>query len=545
MQVDMLCTYNVETPMRDGTVLRADLYRPAVGGPFPALLLRSIFRKRDMGRAFGQYDPSYFVKHGYAVMIQDARGLGESDGEFDRFTADGPDGYDTIEWMAQQPWCDGSIGMMGSYFAGYLQLMAAAERPPHLKAMAPMQTSVSINRDCDNRGFMFSSHIGWCMSRQISRLRDGRYDEETTRKYLPMLLGYLRSYTREQLTALPLCDMPVLQNTPFRIFKDYFTHLVDGYDDMALLKKEGRNMDVAALDVPAFYISGWYDSSRTPLVDHCLRQRQAGVDSRVLVAPWKIGEAPARPDSALENGENIVDIQAELVEWFDHHLKGRPAPQSAPIRYWDMVTGEAYAGETWPLSGAQQQVWHVTESSLSAKAPDEQGCLHYLHDPANPLPYRPFGPGKGWETDDRQAVCLSAPLKEDLPLGGLVKAQLSISADAPDADVMLTLLDVAPDGTTFAICDGATRARYRQDWVSRPLTEGEVYPVEVLLGHTVYTLRQGHRLGLAMYGSAFPKYDVNHGTGERPAHDAQLRRAVVNVHFGGAMPCALVLPLRR
>ena len=127
----MICEYNVETPMRDGVVLRGDLYKPMERGKYPLLLWRTIFRKNTMARAFGQYDPAWFVRHGYALLIQDVRGLGESDGEFDRFTADGKDGYDTIEWLAAQAYCDGNIGMMGSYYAGYLQLMAAAEHPPH------------------------------------------------------------------------------------------------------------------------------------------------------------------------------------------------------------------------------------------------------------------------------------------------------------------------------------------------------------------------------------------------------------------------------
>ena len=212
---NMLCQFNVETPMRDGVILRGDLYRPQEQGKYPLLLWRSIFRKNTLARAFQQYVPSYFVQCGYVVFIQDVRGLGESDGEFDRFTADGKDGYDTIEWLAGQDYCDGNIGMIGNYYAGYLQLMAAAEAPPHLKAICPMQTSVSINRDCDNRGFMFYSHVGWCMSRQINRLRDGRYDWETTDKYLPMLLDYIKDYPTRQLLHRPLHDMPAVKNTPF------------------------------------------------------------------------------------------------------------------------------------------------------------------------------------------------------------------------------------------------------------------------------------------------------------------------------------------
>ena len=126
---EMVCQLDHCIPMRDGVVLRGNLFRPAGPTPCPVLVLRTVFRKDWMGRGYGQYDPSFWVRHGYAVYIQDVRGLGASEGEFDRFTSDGPDGYDTIEALAACDWCDGQVGMIGSYFAGYAQLMAAAEHP--------------------------------------------------------------------------------------------------------------------------------------------------------------------------------------------------------------------------------------------------------------------------------------------------------------------------------------------------------------------------------------------------------------------------------
>ena len=252
----MNCQFNHEIPMRDGVILRGNLYTPEGHGPWPVLLLRSVFRKDHLSRAFSQYDPAFFVKHGYAVYMQDVRGLGASDGEFDRFTADGPDGYDTIEYLAAQPWCTGRVGMMGSYYAGYLQMMAAAENPPHLSAIAPMQTSVSINRDCDNRGFMFFSHIGWNMSRLCNRLMDGRYPKDITAEWLPKLQAWLKDYPQSQLSVWPARNMPVLQHTPFPQIKAYFRHLVEGYDNFELLHKEGTWMSANFVPLPSTLRAG-------------------------------------------------------------------------------------------------------------------------------------------------------------------------------------------------------------------------------------------------------------------------------------------------
>ncbi|MBR6219387.1 MAG: CocE/NonD family hydrolase [Clostridia bacterium] len=543
MSAGMLCLYDLETPMRDGVLLRGDLYRPAGDGRWPVLLLRTVFRKRDMGRSFQQYDPSYYVRRGYAVFIQDVRGLGESDGEFDRFTADGPDGYDTVEWLAAQPWCTGDVGMVGSYYAGYLQLMAALEAPPHLRAICPMQTSVSINRDCDNRGFLFASHVGWCMSRLVNRLRDGRYDEATTSEMLPKLLKWLGDYPLSQLSVMPLERMPALRDTPFQLLRDYRRHLLEGFDDFDLLHKEGRDADLTGVRTPAFYVCGWYDSSRTPLIDHCMTQRRAGVDSRVLVAPWKPGEPPARPDSALENGVYAVDLQAEIVAWFDHWLKGGPAPKFPPVRCFDISGGAPFEGDRWPEAPKAAR-FYLTEGGALSEAAGAPGTASFSHDPRNPLPYRGYGRSAPFSDGDGRALLFtSAPLQADLPVCGLVRATVTVSATARDADIMLCLMDVAPDGTCFRVCDGATRASYARGWTREPLSPGEKREIEVLLGHVRYTLGRGHRLAAEFCGSAFPKYDVNHGTCARPAADGEAVASRTTLHFGGAARAFIDLPV--
>ncbi len=541
----MNCQFNHEIPMRDGVILRGNLYTPEGHGPWPVLLLRSVFRKDHLSRAFSQYDPAFFVKHGYAVYMQDVRGLGASDGEFDRFTADGPDGYDTIEYLAAQPWCTGRVGMMGSYYAGYLQMMAAAENPPHLSAIVPMQTSVSINRDCDNRGFMFFSHIGWNMSRLCNRLMDGRYPKDITAEWLPKLQAWLKDYPQSQLSVWPARNMPVLQHTPFSQIKAYFRHLVEGYDNFELLHKEGRDMDVSKLRTPAFYIAGWYDSSRTPLLDHCMAQRKAGVDSRVLIAPWHGADQPARPDGALESGVSSVDLQDELLQWFDHWLKDAPTPKTAPVRYYNITDGSAYAGEVWPPEKQEIQILYLSSHGLLASQPDEQGADTCRHDPKVPLPFRSYGRNTIHRDckDDRILCYLSEPLAKPLTLSGLPKAQIYLSSTARDADVMLSLCEEAPDGTTFAICDGATRARYRDGWEPKPLENGEIVALDILLGHVEYTIPAGHRLFIQLSNSAFPKYDVNHGTAARPADDADWVVSTQTIHFGGDCPSAVMLPV--
>lgn len=542
MSVSMICRYDVDTPMRDGTLLRGDLFLPEGSGKWPVLLMRTVFRKDVMGRAFGAFDPRYFVSRGYAVFIQDVRGLGASEGAFDRFTADGTDGYDTVEWLAQQSFCSGRVGMFGEYYAGYLQLMAAYEAPPHLYAICPIKTSVSINRDCDNRGFLFSSHIGWCMSRQIHRLAEGRYDAETTQKYLPLLQKYLKSYIQDQVSAVPLRSMPVLQNTPFPLIRSYFHHLVEGYDNLSLIQKEGRGKDVSAITIPAFYISGWYDSARTPLLDHCMAQRQAGVDSRVLVAPWQPGEPMACADGALDNYQQTVDIQQEMLQWFDHWLKDKEAPSFAPVRIADPASGQSYAGDAWPPVSHDRLLYPSKNGLLVSQAIPDPFTVQYHHNPSEPLLYRGYGATVVNKPSESLLIFTAQPLQEALLLAGPVRVELCLSSTVQDADVMVTLSHISPDNKRFILCDGATRARYADGWNSVPLQPNEIRNITVRMGHLFACIPQGHSLCLEISGSAFPKYDINHGTGLPPADDATLLCSINTIHGGGSHPFRLILP---
>ena len=274
-----------------------------------------------------------------------------------------------------------------------------------------------------------------------------------------------------------------------------------------------------------------------------MAQRRAGVDSRVLVAPWHPGDAMARPDGALESGVTAVDVQKELTAWFDYWLKDGPHPGGAPVRYFDVRSDFRYEGDTWPPQNAQEMTLHADAGrTLRAGPAQTRGSDSYHHDPKNPLGYRGYGAGSVHPEDNRVLNYVSAPLEEDLRLCGLPRVTVYLSSTARDADIMLSLCGVAPDGSVFTLCDGAARARYRNGWKPEPLTDESPVRVEVLLGNVCCRVPRGHRLMLQASGSAFPKYDVNHGTAERPADDAQWVESEQRIWFGGETPTAVHLP---
>lgn len=211
MNTQIVVTTDDEIQMRDGTILRGDLYLPHLQERCPVIVMRSVFRKNTLSARFGVFDPLYFARHGFAVYIQDVRGIGSSEGSFYRFIADRDDAYDTIENLAARRWCNGKVGAFGNYYAGFLTYQAAAARPPHLKAICPFNTHVSLNRNNDAKGVtLFYAHIGWCLAREISRVFAGHYSDEIREKYLDELIYDLKHY-QEMVDKYPGDELPMRQ----------------------------------------------------------------------------------------------------------------------------------------------------------------------------------------------------------------------------------------------------------------------------------------------------------------------------------------------
>lgn len=549
---EMTTQFNHSIAMRDGTVLRGDLYLPRNKGQYPTILMRTIFRKERMSRHFGAYDPSYYVSKGYAVYIQDVRGLGESQGEFERFEADGKDGYDTIEALATAPFSDGHIGMFGNYYAGYLQLMAAAEKPPHLKAICPFQTHVTLNRDNNNRGFLFASHIGWCMAREVNRLEDGRYSKAITEKCLPLLKEYMRIYP-QLLQMRPLSKMPMLELTELPLMKAYRDCLLFGYDDLDVIHREGRDMDLTQLTVPAFYLSSWYEGARNSMIEQCSIQRTLGHgdarQTQVVIGPWKDGHMLSDADGALDIPRKGMCVEAEMCHWFDRFLKHLPNETKAPYRIYNVAADGWVALDEWREMGQGQATYYLSsvggDKRLQLDVPAQATCEAYTYDPDNPAPMMGIGMD-GAQLIGRQDVLtyLSMPLEDAINVCGLVRVKLAITSSCVDTDFMAYVMDVDEAGKAMCISDGAIRAKYRASWSPSLLTPDQDYYLDIPAGHTVYTFLQGHRIRLDITSSCALRYDANHNNGERPETDSGCLVAVNKVLHRANNPSCLILPIQ-
>jgi uncharacterized protein len=555
---------NIPARMRDGVTLYGDLYKPAGEGRRPAILCRYIFRKENMARSWELYNPYYYTQRGYAVFIQDVRGLGQSEGEFTRFTADGRDGYDTIEWMAEQSWCDGNVGMFGHFYSGFLQYAAALEHPPHLRAICPIQTGVTLNRNNDARGFLFASHIGWCLSRVLDRMDDGRYDDQTVARLRPRIEAFFADY-QNQARYRPLREMPAAQFKEFPILGEYIRHIVDGYDDLDLIHEEGKDMDLGGIEVPVLEFAGWMDSAHNSAIDQHLALSRSGAGearrSELVVGPWTSGEAMAARDVELDFGNDFsgarIGISDRIAKWFDRWLKREEQRDEdpAPIAYFVMGKNAWRASRQWPPINMRYADCYLRsgggansasgDGRLSFVPPElEEPSDSYLYNPNRLIPTLPMGrDGKQIEGREDILVYTSDELEADMEITGLIKAALFVSSSAPDTDFMVKLLDVFPDGRAIALSEGAARARYRNSWEAELLEPGFVYEIGVKAGYISYQFAKGHRVRIEVASSNFMKFDYNHNTGRRPGDDPDIIPAINTVHHRPAAASRILLPV--
>lgn len=552
--------YDLEIPMRDGVILRGNLYAPEDAAPGPVILLRFPYLKDSFEFFWGKLNPLPLARAGYRVLLQDLRGTGHSQGEMD---FDGPcqkrDGYDTVEWIAAQPWCDGNVGMYGLSYYGFTQLLTAETRPPHLKAIAPwMQTGLYKYRGGFTTG---SLHLMWLLERCRDRL-SGDYctmPEPDRTNALRQVEHYLGSFP--QVVGYPReDDNPAAKIPELPLLRDYLRRVAE-CDDPATMAREGRPIDFDKIDIPCFFLGGWYDdtSKNGPIENWMAIQSGPRGQERIarcamVMGPWNHGEA--MPDrvgvrafgaaAGYPMGRSVSD---QLIRFFDRYLKGEDNgwDKEAPVKYFLMGENAWHGAPQWPLPGSAERRLYLGGSGTLEASCGENGCGSYFSDPAKPVPARM--PGINSECQEQSyaearedvAVYTSAPLREDLQVVGAVKAVLYVSSDCPDTDIVCKLTQVLPNGQSINLTDGAVRVSYNNGWSRSFLTPGEVRRVEVDMGNTGNLFPAGSRVRLDISGSAFPKYDRNHHVAARVGSTEQWAVSHDTLHFGRDFPSCLIL----
>jgi hypothetical protein len=529
---------DVEVPMRDGVILRADLYRPAPDGRYPTLVYRTPYGKHPLPE--GEPTITRAARSGYAVLVQDVRGRHRSDGEFRPYQQEGKDGYDTIEWAAAQPWSNGRVGTFGLSYPGAVQWLAAMEAPPHLVAIFPAMTFATGRHFFYAGGMWDHSWIKW-VAAYIA-------PDERRRRNLPGAKSYDESEAEweahkwEWQRFTPLKDFPLLKDlAPW--YYEWMEHPDDGaYWDFAdVVKAHPR------IKAPAFNFTGWYDNNYGPtgaLANFTgMRERAATSEARggqrLMVGPWGHGD-PSETRTTL--GELDFGMSATLdyyglvLRWHDRWLKGirNGIDEGPPVRIFVMGENSWRDENEWPLARTRYTDWFLRgggkangaagDGRLATEPPaGDEPADRYVHDPANPVTlenWEKWGPFDRMQALKRPDVLVytSEPLAQDTEVTGPIKVELWITSSAPDTDFLVMLHDVHPDGRSFNLLPleaGALRARYRNSESAPEMLEpGE--PARIVIGNmaTSNLFRAGHRIRLEVASSRFPALDVNPNTGE-------------------------------
>lgn len=591
---DIVIEKNVEARMRDGVVLRADVYRPPTSGRRPALLQRTPYSKNP------EAPDSQFhrlARAGFVVVVQDTRGRYMSDGVAVPHD-EGADGYDTVEWVAQLPYVDGRVGMFGGSYSATVQLLAAPLRPPHLVALFP-SASYASRYDMVFQGgaFYLGDGLSWSLGQGKDvrrRMLEPKADRDGELGLTPEERTQLQG---EWYRHLPLSAIEALQIR--RYSPGYFDLLQHpSYDAF------WTTFDVAAkhpqFEVPAYHLTGWYDSLLNGTLANFSGLRanagtpRARANQRLIVGPWtharptktttKIADVEFGPDAGF-------DSEGLIVRWFQHWMPVRTGGQTpfkpglervpvlagmgsdpiadiadwpgSPVRLFLMGENRWRDEQEWPLRRAQPTQFFL-HSNRGAQGLAGDGRLDrtppgaepeppdaFTYDPEKPVPTGLFGAYSRMPVDRREIqarsdvlVYTSAPLTAPLEVTGPITAVLYISTTAKDTDFTAAISDVQPDGTARALTDGITRARYRRSKTTPELlVPGTRYEVRIDVGATGNVFLPGHRIRLEVSSSNFPRYDRNPNTGAAFATDATTVTARQTVFHERDAASHLVLPV--
>jgi hypothetical protein len=557
---------NVPARMRDGVVLRADVYRPSAPGRYPALLQRTPYSKNDRG-ALQRF--SAIASHGFVVIVQDTRGRYMSDG-IARPHDEADDGYDSVQWAASLPWVNGQVGMFGGSYLATTQLQAASRQPPALVALFPA-SSYSRRHDMVFQGgaFYLSDGLGWNLGQAMDVRR--RVLTPTVDRDGPIGLERAQSVLLRSswLWQLPLKSFNELDLDRFAPgYRQMLAHPdADAFWDPSDIESRHDRFLVAA-----FHLTGWYDTLLTGTLRNFAGLRaHAATDparrfQRLVVGPWTHARQTNSTTSigAVSFGpEAGFDADEAMLSWFDYWLRGgdRRAVDTAPVRLFVMGENRWRDEQEWPLARAQSTAYYLRSGGhaatlsgdglLDLAAPGREQPDQYIYDPRNPVPTGESG-GYSRAPADRRTVeqrpdvlvFTSPPLSEDLEVTGPLALTLWIASSARDTDFTGTLVDVFPDGTARALADGILRARYRAGKTTPALlTPGEPTEISIDLGATSNLFRAGHRIRLEVSSSNFPRFDRNPNTGGVFGEDADVLRATQTIFHDQSHPSRLLLPV--
>ena len=558
---NVIFQWGVRIPLRDGVHLNATIYRPRGEARTPAIFTLTPY-------IADSYHPRgyYFAQNGYAWATVDCRGRGNSQGDFEPFVNEGRDGSDVVEWLASQPWCDGSVTMWGGSYGGFDQWMALKEFPPHLKTIVPVASAYAAVDFPFFQNIFYPYEMQWLTLTSGVTGNSNLFNEQRF---------WIEKFYQMHTQHTPFKDLDQVVGNLDTHFQTWLKHPIpDGYWQPMMLTPE----DYRRIDIPILTITGHYDDDQQGAMEYYRNAMRYGsaeacAQHYLVVGPWDHPgtRTPAREFGGLKFGEaGLLDMNKLHKDWYDWTLKAGQKPEFLKQRVAYYLMGaekwkyaeslEAISNATRTLylnsgPGGANDVFHsgVLEESQPAGSsqPDQ-----YVYDPLDVrLAELEREPVEAPLTNQRYDLNLfgnglvyhSAPFEKDTEVTGFIRLALWLELDVPDTDFTATLAEILPDGSYIFLTQDLQRARYRQSLLQEKLvTPGEVNCYE-FTGFRFFSRRiaKGSRLRLlvAAPNSIFSQKNYNSGgvVTEETAKDA--RTAHVRLHHDSDHPSRLELPL--
>ena len=522
--------------MRDGVRLATDVYVPEGQGPWPVILGRTPYGRQHPGSVkLYPATPSRkgvtrqeVLDSGIAIVIQETRGVGDSEGEIPLENPDSwgelQDGYDTVAWIREQAWCNGRIAGAGSSAGGMKQIGLAGTGPEGMVGQLIYQAPIS--------GYHYTTYPGGVFHKVL-------VETWLNNEAVMYLLVGNRSH-------------------PY-------------YDELWQIDNLAERVD--RVNWPVTVQASWYDVFQQGTIDLYTEIRERGGPHArenvfLLIGPYHhmnfdLRKGPEEGELTLPEGAHVpLDRWPKDGQWIKHWLLGEPLDPKPPrVLYYVMGElpvgngpgNEWRAADDWPPPSEVTPWFLTTDNTLQSKSPSQGGELRYTYDPQNPVPtlggkhiYLRAGPYDQRPVEDREDVLLftSEVLAEPVEVTGRIKAVLYVSTSGKDTDFAAKLTDVYPDGRSMLLCDGIRKLSLREDF-SQPqeVVPGARYRVEVDLSSTSIAFNTGHRIRLAVSSSNSPQFEPNPNTGNPDWTSTETVIAEQTVYVGGDQGSHLLLPI--
>ncbi len=584
----------VMMPMRDGIRLATDIFRPKGDKKVPVIFSKTPYNFNSWGdgeHRNGTYQAALeAVKRGYAYVVQNERGRYFSEGDWDILGPPTTDGYDAVDWLSKQSWCNGKIAPIGCSSTAEWQMAVVGLNHPALTTFIPQSFGAGVGRvgKFYEQGNWYRGGAGqmlftaWLFGVQNDVIRPMFPKDATQEQLIRASRAFDLDPERARidwskgLAHLPIQDIIKNANGPVGVYEKMIRRKPNDPD----WYKGGLYHDNMPIERPGFWFVSWYDVSSSPNIALYNHVRATAKDPNVrnnqylVIAPVLHCSYKRATENTIVGERSVGDARLNYDDltygWFDYWLKGEQngiLTKTPKVQYYTMGLNKWQSSEVWPPATAQMTTYFLNsggranslygDGKLSTTAPAKDAPDAFAYDPQNPVPS--YGGNvcctgtaiqggafdqQKMETRNDILVYTTEPLAEGVEVSGFIETTLYVSSDVKDTDFTIKLIDVYPDGKAYNLDETIQRVRYREGYEKEVFMEkGKVYKLELSAMSTSNFFQKGHRIRIEISSSNFPRFDRNMNTGGNNWDEAVGVVAHNNVHHSAQYPSQVRLPM--